>query len=110
MSDWREMAKRFFSRSEYIALEKLPDSEHTLAFLRCWTRKEAVVKALGEGLSVPLDSFEVASDARTAPAVKFRRSGDAQGWTLVDLEPFSGAIGAVAAPFRITGVSAYRLR
>ncbi|MCZ6633047.1 MAG: 4'-phosphopantetheinyl transferase superfamily protein, partial [bacterium] len=53
------IAKRFFCRAEYEVFLQVPDDQKQLAFLNCWTRKEAFIKALGEGLYYPLDAFEV---------------------------------------------------
>lgn len=53
------LAQRFFSEQEYQALARLSGHELVRGFYRCWTRKEAFIKAVGSGLSLPLDSFAV---------------------------------------------------
>src|SRR3990167_3684017 len=55
------VAERYFSPSEYTSLCQLPQHDQTEAFFRLWTRKEAVIKAVGKGLSIPLSSFTVSS-------------------------------------------------
>jgi len=62
-----DVARRFFSAAEVAALEALLPDQRVAAFYRCWTRKEAVVKALGDGMSFPLDEFEVSIDAGHPP-------------------------------------------
>ena len=57
--DMDQVAARSFSRLEYKTWAKLPDSEKGKAFFRCWTRKEAFVKAIGNGIQYPLDKFDV---------------------------------------------------
>jgi 4'-phosphopantetheinyl transferase len=53
------IARRFFSSREQADLAALPPSQRRNAFFRCWCRKEAFVKARGEGLSLPLSRFDV---------------------------------------------------
>jgi 4'-phosphopantetheinyl transferase len=55
--DFLALAKRFFSPSEYLSIQSA--THPAAAFYRCWTRKEAFVKATGLGLSFPLSHFEV---------------------------------------------------
>jgi 4'-phosphopantetheinyl transferase len=92
-----DIAERFFSRGEVAALRALPEDQQLAAFYRCWTRKEAVVKAIGEGLSRPLDSFDVTLDPDAAHLL--RMDGDADGphvWQLAHFAPVPGFAGAVA--------------
>lgn len=89
-----DVAERFFSRTEIDALARLPTDEQLTGFYRCWTRKEAIIKATGEGLSHPLHAFAVSVDM--APAVLGFETDDPSAWRLHHFEPASGFMGAVA--------------
>jgi 4'-phosphopantetheinyl transferase len=90
-----EMARKHFSPSEFAALDALADEARELAFYRCWTRKEAYIKALGEGLSMPLDVFDVSLDAE--PRLLACRDGRAADvWTMLDVSPGPEFVGAAA--------------
>jgi 4'-phosphopantetheinyl transferase len=90
------LARSFFSLKEILELERLPECERAGAFYRIWTRKEAHVKCVGEGLSVPLDSFCVSSD-QEARFVELGRSAQAASkWQLHGYDPKPGYTGAVA--------------
>jgi 4'-phosphopantetheinyl transferase len=57
--DMEKIIGRFFSVRERAAFNDLPPSERKQAFFNCWSRKEALIKAMGGGLSLPLDQFDV---------------------------------------------------
>jgi 4'-phosphopantetheinyl transferase len=61
---YEDIAARFFSPHENIELSEMPPEKKCRAFFSCWTRKEAYVKARGEGLSIPLHGFHVSVDPR----------------------------------------------
>ena len=58
-ADVMALAERFFADKEVCGIKKVPDDERLSAFTQCWTMKEAVVKAIGQGLSYSLRDFEV---------------------------------------------------
>jgi len=96
--DADDIATRMFSRRESAAYRALDPSAKPVAFFTCWTRKEAFVKALGEGLSYPLDRFEVSFEPGDEPARILHvdgTPGDRCGWTLHSFVPGPGLIGAV---------------
>ncbi|MBM3960992.1 MAG: 4'-phosphopantetheinyl transferase superfamily protein [Planctomycetes bacterium] len=91
-----EIARKHFSASEFAALDALLGDARELAFYRCWTRKEAYIKAVGEGLSMPLDIFDVSLDEQ--PRFLAIRDGkeDAARWSLLDLSPAADFVAAAA--------------
>lgn len=100
-----DIARRFFSPAEQKALDAVPEAERTEAFYRIWSRKEAVIKMLGEGLACPLDSFDVTANPEAATLLDFRRSGqDFHAWSLVAIRIDSGYAAAAAAAGPITKV------
>jgi 4'-phosphopantetheinyl transferase len=77
-----DLAKRYFHPNEVVAIAASCDeAEQRRAFFLVWTLKEAVVKALGTGLSTPLDSFEVAIGA-SMPGLTVAPEGTPQTWWL----------------------------
>lgn len=93
-----QIAERFFSHHEIATLRALPTDLRESAFFRCWTRKEAYIKAKGEGLSLPLDQFEVSlTPGEPAALLSTQRDpNEAQRWSLQELTPAPGYAAALA--------------
>ena len=81
-----DVARRFFSPREVAAFNALPNEQKVTAFFRCWSRKEAYIKAIGRGLSQALDGFDVTL-APDAPAALLRtHDDDASRWSVHDID------------------------
>ena len=108
MPDGDDIARRFFAPSEVERLQVLPAELRGRAFFECWTRKEAYLKALGDGLARPLDAFEVTFGPNAR--AELRVMGDATEsarWTLLPLEPASGFAAALVATRGVQGVECW---
>jgi 4'-phosphopantetheinyl transferase len=95
---WEKVARRAFSSEERSRIESLPAELRNAAFLTCWTRKEACVKAIGEGVWSAFGRFEVSVEPGL-PAGVLSVDGDpvaAAEWSLYHLEPAPGFVGALA--------------
>ncbi len=93
-----QLARRFLSPGEQTTLFSLPERHRTRAFFNAWTRKEAYVKAQGNGLALALDRFEVTL-ATGEPAQLLRTEFDpkeAARWSLREIDPGAGYIAALA--------------
>jgi len=97
IGELEDIAERFFSPAEVAAWRALAPGARRHAFFLCWTRKEAFLKALGDGISCPLDSFEV----ELRPGVPARlltldgAPAAATVWRLIDLDLGTDYAGAV---------------
>jgi 4'-phosphopantetheinyl transferase len=88
------VAENFFSPSEVSTLRALPLEHQAEGFFNCWTRKEAYVKARGQGLSIELKSFDVS--LIPGQEAKILRGDDCRGWSLVSFKPEQGFVAAMA--------------
>ena len=92
-----EVAERFFSQREILSLRSQAPRLQTEGFFNCWTRKEAYIKARGEGLSLPLDQFDVSLEPSRAALLANRISPvEVSRWSLQELHPAPGYCAAVA--------------
>ena len=106
-----EVAENHFSASELSALGSLEGESWLCGFYQCWTQKEAILKAEGAGLNLPLDAFDVSLGPgvpavllATRPPLNFRRL-----WKLHALAPAAGTIGALAAGNAQATISCFSL-
>jgi 4'-phosphopantetheinyl transferase len=94
IENWEDIARRYFSQNELAELRALPPAHRDEGFYTCWTRKESYIKARGEGLHLPLDSFDV---TLTPGEPERLTAEDASNWTLVSLYPHAGYAAALTA-------------
>jgi 4'-phosphopantetheinyl transferase len=89
------IARRYFSMVEVDAFNRLSRDEQVAAFFRCWTRKEAYIKAIGKGLSQPLDQFDVTLAPGVQAALLRAQEDDAARWEMSDIDVGEGYAGAL---------------
>ena len=91
------LARRFFSTVEQKQLAALDPADKYSGFFRCWTRKEAYVKAVGSGLSLPLDQFDVSLQPGDENALLATRpsASEAGLWSLGEVPAGKGYVGAL---------------
>ena len=103
-----DIARRFFSPHEVAAFNGLSQELRVAAFFRCWTRKEAYIKAIGRGLSQPLDGFDVTL-APEAPAALLRADeDDASRWSLSDIDVGTDYAAALVVEGQISEIRCWR--
>ncbi len=95
--DIAEVAAHQFSPAERAAVAAATGAERLATFYRCWTRKEAYLKALGTGLRQPLSGFTVCSDLDSPPHLVLAQvEARGEAWSIHHLAPRTGFVGAVA--------------
>jgi 4'-phosphopantetheinyl transferase len=107
-----QLASRFFSAHEQESLHALPEQERIAAFFRCWTCKEAFLKAQGVGLSRSLASFDVeVNPGRPACLLATRPDAEeAVRWSLYSVENIDGHAAAVAVEGSVAALKIMRCR
>lgn len=94
--NWQELAQRYFTPEEFTALLSAIDSPNAF-FFRCWTLKEAYVKALGQGMQLPLDRFAVTITGESVGLLHTAHDPEQlPRWTLRSLSPAAGFAAALA--------------
>ena len=97
--DVEDLSRRFFAPAEATEILALSPDARLAAFFTCWTRKEAFVKALGGGLSVPLDRFQVSVRSDEPARVLWVDGEESDRWNLLDVgEPGVAAALVVDGP------------
>jgi len=96
-SDLLDVAEHYFAPAERAALRELPEPDRCLGFFRCWTRKEAYLKARGDGLAMDLQSFTVGlNPGETALLESAEGQGELSRWSLKELNPDPAYAAALA--------------
>lgn len=99
MNDAAGLARRYFAAAEVRVWQTLAPAEQLAAFFRCWTRKEAYLKALGDGLRAPLDRFVVSFAPGEPPRlVEPSPHDEHRDWSIEDLDVGDGYAAAVVVP------------
>ena len=105
--EYEDIAKRFFSPTEYEQLLRVPTKIRKTAFFNCWTRKEAFIKAVGEGLSFPLSDFEVniqETKSSQSQLLKIHQTYNAKDWSILSLNILGKYTAAIAFNAKVNDI------
>ena len=110
IDDAEGMASRYFTKQENIELQQLGGNERLIGFYYCWTRKEAILKAVGTGLSIPLDHVYVSVNPHNP--VRWLTDPDVcdvdSHWSLLSYHPMERYVAALAVPGSIPEMIQWR--
>jgi 4'-phosphopantetheinyl transferase len=97
IKDFSSIARLNFTKQECELIEATPTASQQYVFFRSWARKEAVIKAVGKGLSIPLNTFDasIPADENGQRLGRFADAPDIDAWWLSDLTVPEGYVGAV---------------
>ncbi len=95
------ISRRYFSATEQRELAEMPRELRDTAFFLCWTRKEAYIKARGDGLQIPLDSFDVSLRPGEPETL---RSADSSRWRMQSFAPTPEFVAAIVMEGEIHSV------
>ncbi len=104
--EFQEVAERFFTVKEVAALRSLPEALQRQAFFKCWTSKEAFLKAKGTGLSGPLDEVEIS----LTHDQQVRIAASVPGWWLCELAPLAEYEASLVGAESPVSIHCYRWR
>jgi 4'-phosphopantetheinyl transferase len=87
IADSENIVRRFFCPEEVEDWLSLPPELRARGFFDCWTRKETFMKATGEGLHLPLDSFQVKFRRGEEPSIQLGAGVQGEEWQMFDVSP-----------------------
>ncbi len=98
LPDALQIAKRFFSEKEVVEFSEIREVDIRTAFFNCWTRKEAFIKAVGEGLSYPLKDFSVTLKPGDKPEILWikDKAEEVKYWSLINIDTDENYISSLA--------------
>ena len=102
----RSIAERFFTPTESRQIENADDDTRFRHFFTTWVRKEAVLKAVGRGLAMPLSSIDVSPD-EPAPPLVATVDDPRSVWQIIDLPPATDYVSALATTEPLTQVRCF---
>jgi 4'-phosphopantetheinyl transferase len=90
------IARRFYAPEEFAAIQAAPEPGRRQAFFNCWTRKEAYLKARGDGITVNLESFAVSVENTDTPSLLRCEINSPEEWSMRSLHPHDQYVAALA--------------